>query len=173
LSIRLVDAIDSERNKAGDSFRATLDSPVSVGDVIAIPAGADISGKVTDAKSAAHFSGHSELALELTSIRVDGKSYDLQTDQYSRQGTARGKNTAEKVGAGTVLGAIIGGLAGGGKGAAIGAGVGAGAGGTAQAVTRGQQIHLTSEQVLAFHLTSPVTVTVPPKSDRNRQPLKD
>jgi hypothetical protein len=168
LSVRLIDPIDSEKNQPGDSFRATLDSPVTVGDGIAIPAGADIYGRVTNVKSAAHFAGRSELALELTRISVNGKSYELHTDQYSRQGTARGKNTATKVGAGAALGAIIGGIAGGGKGAAIGAGVGAGAGGATQAVTHGQQIRLTSEQVLAFHLESPITVTPSQKLERNQ-----
>ena len=170
MSIRLIDAVDTTKNQTGDHFRATLDSPVTVGDKIAIPAGADVYGLLTNVKSAAHFAGRSELALELTRISVNGKSYDLHTDQYSRQGTARGKNTAEKVGGGAALGAIIGALAGGGKGAAIGGAVGAGAGGTAQAVTHGQEIKLSSEQVLAFHLESPLTVT--PAAKRDRSPAR-
>ncbi len=171
LSVRLIDAIDSGHNHAGDSFRATLDAPIAVGNETVIPAGADISGKVDDVRDAAHFSGRSEVALELTSLRVNGRSYDLSTDQYARQGTARGKNTGEKMGGGALLGAIIGGIAGGGKGAAIGAGVGAGAGGAAQAATRGQQVHLTSEQVLTFHLQSPLTVTPSGRTERERQSL--
>jgi len=167
LSIRLIDPIDSEKNQAGDHFRATLDSAVSLDDKVAIPAGADISGRVTNVKSAAHFSGRSELALELTRVSFNGKSYDLHTDQFSKQGVARGKNTAEKVGGGAVLGTLIGAIAGGGKGAAIGGAIGAGAGGTAQAATHGQEIRLTSEQVLAFHLESPLTVTPSARTDRN------
>jgi hypothetical protein len=168
LSIRLIDPLDSDKNQTGDRFRATLDSPIRVGDTVAIPAGADVSGRVTDAKSAAHFKGSSSLALELTQVTVNGKTYDLHTDQFSRQGKARGKNTAEKVGGGALLGALIGGLAGGGKGAAIGAGVGAGAGGTVQGVTKGQQVRLTSEQALAFHLSSSLTVTPAARMDRNQ-----
>jgi hypothetical protein len=167
LTIRLIDPIDSEKNQPGDHFRATLDSPVVVGDKIALPAGADVYGRVTNVKSAAHFAGRSELALELTRISANGKSYEIHTDQFSKQGAARGKNTAAKVGGGAALGAIIGGLAGGGKGAAIGGAIGAGAGGTAQAVTKGQQIKLTSEQILAFHLESPLTVTPSSKVERN------
>jgi hypothetical protein len=168
LSIRLIDPLDSDKNQTGDRFRATLDSPIRVGDTVAIPAGADVSGRVTDAKSAAHFKGSSSLALELTQVTVNGKTYDLRTDQFSRQGKGRGTNTAEKVGGGAAVGALIGGLLGGGKGAAIGAGVGAGAGGTAQGVTKGQQVRLTSEQALAFHLSSPLTVTPAARMDRNQ-----
>lgn len=167
VSIRLIDPIDSERNQTGDHFRATMDSAILVGDRVAIPAGADVYGRVTNAKNAAHFSGRSELALELTRVSVNGKSYELHTDQYSRQGAARGKNTAAKVGTGAALGAIIGGIAGGGKGAAIGGAIGAGAGTGAQAVTRGQQIRLTSEQALSFHLESPLTVTAASRLERN------
>jgi hypothetical protein len=175
LSIRLIDPIDSEHNQVGDRFRATLNSPITVGDRIVIPSGADVTGQVADVKNAAHFKGASSLALVLTRVTVNGKSYDLQTDQFSRQGTGRGKNTAEKVGGGALLGALIGGLAGGGKGAAIGAGVGGGAGGTVQGVTRGQQIRLTSEQVLTFHLQNPLTVTPAPRVNRNegRQKLDE
>jgi hypothetical protein len=167
ISVRLIDPLDSERNQAGDTFHATLDQPIMVGDEIVIPSGADVEGRVIDAKNAAHFSGSSSLTVELTRLMVNGKTYNLQTDQWSKQGTGRGKNTAAKVGGGAALGAIIGGIAGGGKGAAIGAGVGAGAGTGVQAVTRGQQTRLPSETVLNFRLQNSLTVT--PTSHRNRE----
>ena len=61
-------------------------------------------------------------------LAAQARYYSLQTDQYSRQGSSRGKNTAAKVGAGAGIGAIIGAIAGGGKGAAIGAAAGGGSG---------------------------------------------
>ena len=112
-----------------------------------------------DVKSAGKFAGKSELVLQLDRIMVGGKSYSIQTDQYRREGNSRGKNTAEKVGAGAAIGAIIGGIAGGGKGAGIGAAAGGGLGGGVQAATKGQQIKLPTETVLNFTLQSPLTVT--------------
>jgi hypothetical protein len=159
LAIRLVDAIDSETAQPGQSFKATLDSPLSVDGDVVIPAGYDVQGHVVDVKSAGKFAGKSELILQLDRIAVGGKSYTIQTDQYQRQGNSRGKNTAEKVGAGAAIGAIIGGIAGGGKGAAIGAAAGGGVGGGVQAATKGQQIKLPSETVLNFSLQSSLTVT--------------
>jgi hypothetical protein len=159
ISIRLIDPLDSEKNQIGDSFRATLNHSISVGDHVAIPQGADVMGRVIDVKGAGHFTGKSVLAVELVSLAMGGKTYELHTNEYRKEGAARGKNTAEKVGAGAAIGAIIGGLAGGGKGAAIGATVGAGAGGGVQAATHGQQIKLPSESVLNFQLLSPLTVT--------------
>ncbi len=167
IAIRLIDPLDSEKNQAGDSFHATLASPIMIGDQTVVPTGADVEGRVVEAKNAAHFSGASSLTVELTRLMVNGKTYTLQTDQWSKQGTARGKNTAAKVGGGAAIGAIIGGIAGGGKGAAIGAGVGAGAGTGVQAATRGQQIRLGPEAELNFRLQNSLTVT--PSAKRNRE----
>lgn len=158
LAIRLVDAIDSEKNQAGETFHATLNSPLAVDGEVAIPAGYDVEGHIVDVKSAGKFAGQSLLVLQLDRISVGGKSYSITTDQYKRQGSSRGKNTAEKVGAGAAIGAIIGGIAGGGKGAAIGAAAGGGVGGGVQAATKGQQIKLPSETVLNFTLQNALSV---------------
>jgi hypothetical protein len=166
-SVRLVDPIDTERNKVGDTFRATVSQPVMIGDEVVIPTDADVEGRVVASKSAGHFEGQSAIALTLTRLRMNGKTYALRTNQYDKQGASRGKRTAATVGGGAALGAIIGGIAGGGKGAAIGAGVGAGAGTGVQAATKGQQIKLPSETVLNFRLESALNVTPASASDRN------
>src|SRR5262249_58907421 len=85
-------------------------------------------GRVVDVKSAGRFAGKSDLILQLTRLKMNGKSYAIQTDQWSKEGSSRGKATAAKVGTGAAAGAILGGIFGGGKGAAIGAAAGAGAG---------------------------------------------
>jgi len=165
IAIRLIDPLDSEKNQVGDRFRATLAHSVRVGDETVIPLGADVEGRVTDVKSAAHFAGKSVLAVELTNLSMGGKNYELHTEEFRREGASRGKNTAEKVGGGAALGAIIGGIAGGGKGAAIGSVIGGGAGGGVQAATRGQQINLPTESQLNFQLASSVTVTPAKQAD--------
>ena len=171
MAIRLVDAIDSETSQQGQSFRATLDSPLSVEGDVVIPTGYEVHGHIVDVKSAGKFQGKSVLVLQLDRIAVGGKSYSIQTDEYRREGSSRGKNTAEKVGAGAVIGAIIGGIAGGGKGAGIGAAAGGGVGGGVQAATKGQQIKLPSETVLNFTLQSPLTVTPATGPDAGRPKL--
>lgn len=158
LAVRLVDAIDSETATQGQTFRATLNSPLAVDGDTAIPSGYDVEGHVVTVQSAGKFAGQSLLVLQLDRIEAAGKYYNVQTDQYKKQGSSRGKNTAEKVGAGAGIGAIIGAIAGGGKGAAIGAAAGGGLGAGAQAVTHGQQIKLPSETVLSFTLQAPLTV---------------
>lgn len=169
LSIRMIDSVDTASNQEGDSFRATLDAPVTVGDQVVIPTNADIMGRVAALRSAGHFTGQSQLALELTKVSFGGHTYSITTDQYSKAGSSRGKNTAAKVGGGAAVGAILGGILGGGKGAAIGATVGAGAGGGVQAATKGQQIKVPSEALLSFRLENAVTVTPSNSASRGQR----
>jgi hypothetical protein len=173
LTVRLIDPIDSEKNRTGDTFHATLNVPLTTDGEEAVPAGVEITGHLVDVKSASKFAGQSLVVLQLDSLSSGGKTYNLQTDQYRKQGSSRGKNTAEKVGGGAALGAIIGAIAGGGKGAAIGAAAGAGVGGGVQAASKSQQIRLPSETVLNFTLQVPLTVVQAPKPDANRQKLGD
>lgn len=171
LTIRLVDAIDSEKNQVGDTFHATLNAPLSSDGEEAVPTGVELTGHVVDVHSASKFAGKSLVVLQLDSLTSGGQKYSLQTDQYRKETASRGKNTAEKVGGGAVVGTIIGALAGGGKGAAIGAAAGAGVGGGVQAASKSQQIKLPSETVLNFTLQAPITVVQAPSSDANRQKL--
>jgi hypothetical protein len=173
VSVRLIDPVDSEKNQAGDTFHATLNAPLNSDGDEAVPAGVELSGHLVDVKSAGKFAGQSLVSMQLDTLTYGGKTYNLQTDQYKKQGSSRGKNTAEKVGAGAVVGSIIGALAGGGKGAAIGGAAGAGVGGGAQAASKSQQIKLPPETVLNFTLQSPVSVTQAANPNANRQKLGD
>ena len=172
LTVRLVDPIDSEKNQTGDTFHATLNAPLTSDGEQAVPAGVELTGHLVEVKSAGKFAGASSVVMQLDSLTSAGKTYNLQTDQYRKSGSSRGKNTAEKVGGGAVIGGIIGAIAGGGKGAAIGAAAGAGVGGGVQAATKGQQIKLPSETVLNFTLQAPITVVQASNAD-NRQKLND
>ena len=171
LTVRLVDAIDSEKNQTGDTFHATLNAPLTSDGEEAVPAGAELTGHLVDVKSASKFAGKSVVVLQIDSLTSGGRQYSLQTDQYRKETAARGKNTAEKVGGGALVGTIIGALAGGGKGAAIGAAAGAGVGGGVQAASKSQQIKLGSETVLSFTLQAPITVVQAPNADANRPKL--
>jgi len=158
LPVRLIDQIDSATAHTGDTFHATLDAPVAVDGDVVIPAHYDVEGHVVNAQASGKFAGRALLTLQLDRIKVGEKYYNLQTDQYSQQTGARGKNTAAKVGGGAVAGAILGGIFGGGKGAAIGSVAGAGAGGGVQAASKKPDIKLSSEKILTFTLQQPVTI---------------
>lgn len=158
ISVRLGDELSSETSQVGDTFHGSISSPIMVDGRTVVPTTADVEGRVVDVKSAGRFKGQSDLVIELTRLRMNGKSYALATDRWSKQGNARGKSTAAKVGGGAAVGAILGGIFGGGKGAAIGAAAGAGAGTGVSAATKGQQIDLKPETVLTFQLQNSISV---------------
>ena len=173
LAVRLIDPIDSEKNQTGDTFHATLNTPLTSDGEQAVPAGVEVVGHLVDVKSAGKFKGQSVVVLQLDSFSAGGKTYNLQTDQYRKEGKSRGKNTAEKVGGGAIIGGIIGAIAGGGKGAAIGTAAGAGVGAGAQEISKSEQIKLPSETVLNFTLQAPITVVQVANPDAHRPKLVD
>jgi len=65
--------IRSNRSHEGDTFAASLASPVKVGGKTVLPKGAQITGKVVAVRK-------NELKVTLASVVLHGKSYDLQTN---------------------------------------------------------------------------------------------
>lgn len=153
--IRMIDSIDSSKQKAGYRFTASLETNLQVDNVVVAPRGTTVYGRLTSAESAGRMSGSSELTLELTDIVINGTAYPLLTSTYEVKGQGEGKKTARKVVGGAGLGALIGGVAGGGKGAGIGALAGAGAGTVVAGSKKGQQLTIPSETLLEFRLQQP------------------
>lgn len=158
--IRMVDSIDSSKQKAGFRFTATLETNLMAEDTVVAPRGSTVYGRLAQASSAGRMSGSSELTLELTDIVISGTAYPLLTSTYEIKGKGEGSSTAKKVVGGAGLGALIGGIAGGGKGAAIGAGAGAAGGTAVAAAKKGQQLQIPSESLLEFRLEQPVALPV-------------
>jgi hypothetical protein len=155
--VRMIDSVDSETNRTGQTFRAALDQPVMVDGQTMIPRGNDVIVKLTDSKQSGKLTGRTELALQLQSVSINGKMVDIVTQTVDKESTSRGERTAKVAGGGAVLGAIIGGIAGGGKGAAVGAGAGAAAGAGVELATSGQRVKVPSETRITFILDNPVS----------------
>jgi hypothetical protein len=156
LTVRLGESVGSKISSPGQSFSATLSSPIEVGGAVVIPAGTAVEGTVVDAKPLGKFKGGAVLDLTLSSITVSGKTRAIQTSSIVRAEKGKGKRTAVVTGGGAALGALIGGLAGGGKGVAIGAAAGGGAGAAGSALTGNKDIVLPAESALTFKLRSPL-----------------
>ena len=65
--------LHSAKTHEGDTFGASLAAPVQVDGKTVLPKGAHITGKVVHVKK-------NELRVELASVTLHGKSYDLQTN---------------------------------------------------------------------------------------------
>src|SRR5215472_1014036 len=154
--IRMVDSIDTTKQRVGQRFTASLETNLQVNNRVVAPRGTTVFGRFISASSAGRMSGSSELTLQLTDIVINGTSYPIVTSDYSIRGNGEGSNTARKAVGGAGLGALIGGIAGGG----IGALAGVGAGAAVAATRRGEQLSIPSETLLEFRLQQPVTLPV-------------
>ena len=150
LVVRMIDSVDSERNRVGQTFAASLDEPVLLNGEAVIPRGADVVIKLVDDKESGKLTGRTTMTLDLVSVKVNGRMIDVNTQTVTEESSSRGARTAKMAGGGAALGTIIGAVAGGGKGAAIGLGAGAAAGAGAEILTKGQRVRIPSEARLAF-----------------------
>jgi hypothetical protein len=162
ISVRNEETIDSSKVAEGQTFPAEVTDDVrdAEGNIV-IPAGANAQIVIRSASKGGKIRGASDLVLDLATVAIDGRQYDLSTvdlSQKGHNGLGANRRTGEFTGGGAAIGAIIGAIAGGGKGAAIGAGSGAAAGAITQVVTKGT-IKVPVESVLTFKLDTPLRVS--------------
>ena len=152
--------INSDNASEGQTYPAEIaDNVMNNSGQVIIPKGSQAQLVIRNLQQSGAVTGTNELALDLQSITVDGRRYDVSTqdvEQSGNQGLGKNKRTAEMVGGGTLLGTLIGAVAGGGKGAAIGAITGAAAGAGTQVLTRGKAVKVPAETRLSFQLDEPL-----------------
>ena len=158
LEVRLADAISSETNKSGDTFRATLDKDLEVDGTVVAPRGSLVKGKLIDVKASGRVEGRAAMSVTLTGIEVGKSTHAIQTNTLAFEAEKSTKGDALKIGIGAAIGAAIGAIAGGGKGAAIGAAVGGGAGTATVLVTKGKEVTFPVEERFSFVLQSNLEV---------------
>jgi hypothetical protein len=143
IKVRTDTPISATTANAGQHYTATVSQPVtdSNGNTI-IPKGAR--AQLTAVQDG------SKVALDLTSVTVDGRRYNIESSSYKQGSLGKNSTTAKYAGGGALAGTLIGALAGGGKGAAIGALAGGAAGAGAQTLTTGKKIDIPAETELTF-----------------------
>ncbi len=150
VSVRLAETLSTNDNYTGDTFRATLESPIIADGFIIADKGSKVLGQIVKAQKAGRVEGVSELTLALTEINTtDGQRVKIETSTWDKKGPKSTDQDAAKIAGGAAVGAIIGAIAGGGKGAAIGAGAGGAAGTGAVIATRGKDCN-TSDRNAAY-----------------------
>jgi hypothetical protein len=157
-TVRMIDSVDSETARLGDTFRASIEDPVVINGQTVIPRGADVTARLVDDKQSGKIAGKTVLTLALTTVSINGHPVDITTGDVQQASSSRGARSAKVIGGTAALGAIIGGIAGGGKGAAIGAGSGAAVGTGAEVLTKGQRVKIPSEARLTFSLSNDLRI---------------
>jgi hypothetical protein len=160
MQVRTNEPVSSKQARGGEPIQFTLIQDVVLNGVLAIPRGANVRGVIAEVRhpEKGSLTGSAELALELTSLDLSGRTYSVQSDLFKVKGPGKGQRSAGNVVGGALLGAIIGGAVGGGPGAAIGAVAGGGGGAAASAATSGPGVWIPAEALVSFHLVTPVTV---------------
>ncbi|MCC7033518.1 MAG: hypothetical protein IT179_11870 [Acidobacteria bacterium] len=162
LGIQVERTVTSDTARVEDKVTARVTRDVRVGARTAIPAGAIVTGSVTEVERGGKMKGKARLAVRFHTVTLtDGTQLAIRTDAVVREGESPSRETAAKVGGAAIGGAILGAILGGGRGAAIGAGVGA-AGGTAAAMTNDPNpATLPGGTSVTVRVQQPLTVTVP------------
>jgi hypothetical protein len=154
------ETLRSDRNQAGDSFRATLDQPLVVDGAVIAERGSRVEGRISEVDPSGRVRGVARIALELVRLTTsDGQRVRLQTESFAKQAEKETKKDAAKIGVAAGIGAAIGAIAGGGRGAAIGAATGGAAGTGGVLLTRGAAAEIPAETRISFRLRDSITLT--------------
>jgi hypothetical protein len=156
ITVRMIESVNSQTVRLGQTFRASIDEPVFVNGQEVIPRGADVLTKLVEDQQSGKIQGRTALSLALVTITVNGREVPVTSSDVRTESSSRGTRSAEVVGGGAALGAIVGAIAGGGKGAAIGAASGGALGAGAEVLTKGQVVKIPSETRLSFRLQAPM-----------------
>lgn len=81
--------LTSKKSHKGDTFAASLAAPVKVGGKTVLAKGTPITGKVANVKK-------NELKVELASVTLHGKSYDLETNTRRPSDRVKPKTASAK-----------------------------------------------------------------------------
>jgi hypothetical protein len=156
-----VDAqMSSEFVKEGDAWTGRVTQPVVIGTAAPIPAGSEVRGVISAVQAAQH-GERAFMVLSVSSIEVNGHSYEVSAKPESViAGSAKARNVGAIAG-GTAAGAILGKAIGGsGKGALIGGILGGAAATGAVVKSKGYQAVLKEGTALTFRVQQPVKIRV-------------
>ena len=90
LQVRTNEPLDTKKTQPGDYFQATVIQSVYQGRFIAIPRGAQVTGRVVDVKKPGDLKGSAGFTLVLTSLNLGAQSVALATIHGRSMDRARG-----------------------------------------------------------------------------------
>src|SRR5581483_10348803 len=76
LVVRMIDRVDSEVDRTGQTFRASVDEPVLVNGQEIVPRGADAVVKLVASQQSGKFEGRTALTLALQQVMINGRMVD-------------------------------------------------------------------------------------------------
>jgi len=176
--LQLKNGIDTKNARVGDGVYCQTTFPVTIDNVIAIPAGTYVRGQIVQLQRAGKITGRAQVQFRFTSmiypngytilmpgtIHHDSGSANTTVDDEGKikADSQKGKDAAT-IGQGGAIGAGAGGLITGTSGGALkGAGIGALAGLATVLLTRGQDVRIEPGTSVKMLLDRPLTVDLTP-----------
>jgi hypothetical protein len=157
--VELTRGLASNTSSPGDTFRARILGDVRLDGAVAIPAGAEILGVVTEAEGARRIGGHAKLSLELTDLVLPSGSTVPVHASFLEEGRSRTGRDAATIGGSAAGGALLGRILGhGGRGSILGALVGAAVGTAIASTSAGEEVVIPEGSVLKLRLDQPLDV---------------
>ncbi len=83
LAVRLKEALDSKSNRPGSTWSGTVAVPIQIDNRTLVPAGTEIMGRMVDPSRSINGIRHG-LVLEVSSMRLNGRTYRIQTNQWAQ-----------------------------------------------------------------------------------------
>jgi type IV secretory pathway VirB10-like protein len=163
LDVEFTRGVASNTSAPGDAFRVRVAHDVMEDGEVAIPAGSEILGEVTEAVPLRKVGGQAKLALRFTDLVLpSGATVPIEAS-FVQQGRSETGKDAATIGGGAAAGAILGRVLGKGnrsKGAVIGAIIGAAAGTAIASKTPGEEVVIPEGTVVSLKLDDSVQVKV-------------
>ncbi|HKO99855.1 MAG TPA: hypothetical protein VJU86_22965 [Pyrinomonadaceae bacterium] len=153
INVRMNQSITSETARVGDQFTTTVMVPIYASGVEVIPAGSEITGRVTSVNRPERKSKPGSIGVHFVSLRlptgiaraINGDLVENMDEEvnFDNEGDVKGRSATKRnvvfIGGGAATGALIGAIAGGGKGAGIGALLGGGLGAAGAVFSKGHE----------------------------------
>src|SRR5450432_2610159 len=97
ITVRMIEGVNSDQTRVGQTFRASVDEPVLVDGQIAIPRGADATVKLVEDQQSGKIQGKTVLTLVLSEVLVNGRMLDLSSGDVSQASGSRGARSAKVI----------------------------------------------------------------------------
>jgi type IV secretory pathway VirB10-like protein len=159
--VEFTQGLASNTSSAGETFRARIVSDVRRDGAVAIPAGSEVLGVVTDAVGARRIGGQAKLTVKFTDLVLPSGSTVPLRASFVEEGKSRAGRDAATIGGSTAGGALLGRILSNGsrtRGTIIGALVGAAVGTAIAAKTAGEEVVIPEGSVVSLKLDEPLAV---------------
>lgn len=158
--VQMDNEINSRVSSLNDTFTVVVAKPVSINDVVVLPAEATIEGRITKTKRASTGGNNGNLEVIFETLKLESGATRKIEAVLVKKLKLKTSNTGKilTVIGGTALGGILGAITGTDKGALIGAGIGAGAGTGTALLQKGKDVRIKADQKFEIELTKSVTL---------------